>query len=1485
MVLRINTGYSPEYLLREVATGRENYYTDAVAEGEPPGRWWGAGAEQLGLTGLVEAQDMRAVYERYLDPRAEGFRDPKAWDTVPTLGHTGRKYATEQDLFDQALEREPDADPERRAQLWTEAGRSARHNVAFFDATFSVQKSITLVHTAFEAREVAARTAGNEEEAAAWGQLREAVEDSIWAGNNTGLTFLQQEAGYTRVGHHGGAAGRYADAHNFTVASFLQHDSREGDPQLHIHNGIFNRVQGPDGEWRTIDGRSLHRARPAAAALAERTTNERFTAAVGMLLATRPDGKAREVLGVAAEAMGIISSRRHQVTAKTAELVEAFEARHGKAPNSYQLERLAQTATLATRKGKSHEGTTREQLLDDVEARMRAEVDTNLSAIADTALAARPDELQANGWVPSEVIAVALHEVQQSKAVWTRADLIAALDRALPDYLAMSDGDDLTKLLSTLADDALASGGLGVQDAGPAAESEPDAYRLDNGRSAFTAPGSELYATPEHIHTERILAGAATVRDGAVMAGPSVERFLTGLAAEGVELGAAQEAAVRGVLTSGARVEVLVGPPGTGKSFVVGTLARAWTDPELTGGTPRRMFGLATAEAATEVLREQGLTARNTAHWLATQQRLTGGRGVDEDLEFALRAGDIVVVDESATADLSALAAVHRHVDAAGAGLLLAGDPRQLAAIGAGGGMDLVAGSGAPRYELNEARRFEAAWERDASLRLREGDPTALDDYHREGRLRDCGTVAEAEESAATAWLADTLDGKRSLLLVDENDAAARVSSQLRARLVELGLVEEDGVQLGLTGATAGVGDLVEARTIGHDLVGYEGNTRPPRTRELFRVVGVRDDGGLEVSTDLTRPARDAVARAASSGDGETGQRMVLSPRYVAQDLALGYAGTRYCGQGATVDSAHSVITYQTDAPAWLVGLTRGTADNVAHCATVIEVADPAQGGDAQRLHRSPKAIHADAVEAAQPDRSALAVSADSQEWAQSLQTLGERFSDVAHEAATGRTATWLDRLTDHGALTSEQRDQLAAEDGAATLTRILRRAEVAGHDPYELLHDTIAKQPLDGARNLANVVYGRLRDSGHDFTPRDDGWAGLVPALDDPQTSRYLHDLADHGDRRTADLGAQTAAEPPRWATDLLGPVPDADSDPEARAQWERRAGDVAGAREFNGHDSPTDADQPTDGSEIPADPTEVLGRAPRPGRVEAYASFHAGWTALGRPEADREELELSDGAHFSRIRAWDREQRTLPPYVAHELAGTRQAADDHRNTATLRRTEADAASEPDRAAELRAQAEKATADAAELDQRAGQLAEADRARNLALMAGAVTQQNAERSRLIVAQRGADRADDPPVTAEEWNAAHDAAQRDEEPHRDITDTDLSDDRDEHDQAHADRFSDDHLGKDEAAAVETDAEDIRDAADRDPVRAHVTHDRVAPSDESAENAERARRTLAELAARQAYEASQTAEEDRDVDLSQHDPFTDTTEDTDSAGDD
>src|SRR3954471_11860984 len=119
---------------------------------------------------------MRGGYERVLDRRGGGFTDLERWDAVATLGHAGRRYVSEDELYAAAVEREPYATPERRAELRTEAGKAARHNVAFFDVTFNVQKSVTLLHTAFEEQEVAARTGGDEETAQAWATFREAVE-------------------------------------------------------------------------------------------------------------------------------------------------------------------------------------------------------------------------------------------------------------------------------------------------------------------------------------------------------------------------------------------------------------------------------------------------------------------------------------------------------------------------------------------------------------------------------------------------------------------------------------------------------------------------------------------------------------------------------------------------------------------------------------------------------------------------------------------------------------------------------------------------------------------------------------------------------------------------------------------------------------------------------------------------------------------------------------------------------------------------------------------------------------------------------------------------------------------------------------------------------------------------------------------------------------------------------------------------------------
>jgi conjugative relaxase-like TrwC/TraI family protein len=1318
-VLRIHSGHSVDYLTREVAAGRENYYTGAVAEGEPPGRWYGAGAEALGLTGLVDHQDMQALYERFLDPRDERFGDPERWDEVPTLGHAGRKYPTAEELYERSLNAEPYADAERREQLRLNAEKAERHNVAFLDATYSVPKSITVLHAAFEAQEVKARNAGDEEAVAAWGAHRQAVEDAIWAGNNAAMDYLAEKAGYSRVGHHGGAAGRFVDAHDWVIASFFQHTSRSNDPQLHIHNAILNRVQGTDGVWRTLDGHALFRHRGVAAAVGERATEEHLARSLGIWVATRPDGKSREIVGIREQVLNLFSSRRRAITKATAELVRAFEARYGREPNPLELDRLQHQATLATRPRKSHDGETTEQRLDRMEAQLRAEIDTGLLQVATDVLNLAGKAPEPERWSPRAVIEAALADVQQTKAAWTAADLTRAISNALPDRLGDLDGAQIAELLDTLTAEGLRLATPLIPDR-PGTDALPDELRLADGRSAYDAPGAKLFATPEHVHSERMLAAGTTRRGAPTLTADAVTEFLTRLSSAGVELGADQAAAVRGVLTSGASVESLVGPAGTGKSFVVSVLNHAWTDPTLWDGQQRKVVGLAASQIATNVLAEEGLPARNIIRWLHVQQRLAEGSSHPDHLAWRLDPGDLVVVDESAMANLADLAAIHRITEEAEAKLLLTGDHRQLAAIGAAGGMQLAAEAG-HAYELTDARRFQHEWERAASLRLRNGDETVLGEYFKHGRVIDGESIEHTQQLAANAWLADTLAGKHSLLIVDTHEQAARLSAHLRAELVRLGRVEEDGVPLGQQQTVAGVGDLVQARLNGWHLAGYEGNRRGPINRDTYRVLATREDGGLVVAPVLGHDAAGDVL----------GEHLTLPGSYVAEHVALGYASTVHAAQGRTVDTAHSVTTHRTGHAALYVALTRGRDRNTTYVATRLVPDDAPTGTANQVRHHDPRTLLAAAFETADPEQSALATAVEAETDNRSIRTAAELFADAAELATAGRTSSWLDQLTADGILTPAQRSELAAEDGAANLNRLLRRAELAGHDPKSVLTDAITSRPLDDARQISNVIHHRISENVS-LDPVGDRYADWVPTVDNRAYQTYLHKLARAADRRRDELGAQVVEQQPQWAIEAFGPVP---TDEAERRLWRERAGAVAAHRELTGHD----------------DDTAALGAAPKAGQVETYASWRAAWRALDRPDADRDEAEMSDGQLQLRICAYEREKAWAPRYVANELAGTRQAADRHRQKAVTCAAEAADATDTAGRAQLGQEATDAAALADLLDARVGELEAVDEARALWWAHTAGTRAAADRAAAeLQARRAADGRTDREVTADE---------------------------------------------------------------------------------------------------------------------------------------
>lgn len=290
------------------------------------------------------------------------------------------------------------------------------------------------------------------------------------------------------------------------------------------------------------------------------------------------------------------------------------------------------------------------------------------------------------------------------------------------------------------------------------------------------------------------------------------------------------------------------------------------------------------------------------------------------------------------------------------------------------------------------------------------------------------------------------------------------------------------------------------------------------------------------------------------------------------------------------------------------------------------------------------------------------------------------------------------------------------------------------------------------------------------------------------------------------------------------------ASTDGPDRDAWVKRAGVVAAYRELRGHDHPDDA----------------LGGAPKPGQVEQYAAYRAAWTALGRPEIDQTEHELSNGQHRARIRAWEREQAWGPRYVGNELAGTRKAAAHHHGTATLRRAEAAGTADADRQARLHREADEAAALAETLDARVVELQQLDDARTDYLVHTAATRAAADRSRLLLAERNTDdAAPEQVVTAEEWLAVDRQARAEDDTHRAITEHDVPDERS------ADALDGDGVG--DASTADAAVPDLREVAAAEPAQTNEDVIRVPTAHETADALTSARRALAEIDARAALD--------------------------------
>ena len=983
------------------------------------------------------------------------------------------------------------------------------------------------------------------------------------------LAVIERDVARTRMGTNGVAQ---VETRGVIAAAFDHWDSRENDPNLHTHVVIANRVQGPDGRWRTLDSRAMHRA---AVAMSERYDNalaDRITERLGLGWEYRERGPRRnpayELSVVPQPLVQEFSRRADAIDAETDRLVEAYVQAHGHRPPTATILQLRQQATLATRQPKivrslsdlTDEWRQRaDRLLGPTDSPWMAQVGREAAVPAAVTDPLTPD-LRA-----SELAGQVLTALTAKRSTWTPWNVDAEASRLLRAH-RFDTPADRDRALAEIVDAVAARAVLLTP---PEQASTPEPLRRSDGSSAFRHHRAERYTSQVILDAERRLLAAGRDRTG-----PVTTTALEALQADGLHDD--QAMAVRSIASSGRVVDVLVGPAGSGKTRALASLRTAW---EREHG-PGSVIGLAPSAAAADVLAASlGMPTENTAKWLvehdaerdrlrridqiraalnaapepATAATLTRHleRLVGEVERWRFHPGQLVIVDEASLAGTLALDRIAACAGEAGAKLVCVGDWAQLSSIEAGGAFGLlVRERGQDVPELGAARRFVQEWERHASTRIRVGDASAVDAYAAHGRIHD-GDLDAVLESAYQAWSADEASGKRSLLLAADVETVRSLNARARAERVIHGLVEPEGTTL-RDGLKAGVGDRVVSRLNDRRLAVGTGWVK---NGDTWVVTQRHQDGALRVQ----RPAG--------------GPSVTLPAAYVAQHVELAYATTAYRAQGATVDTAHAIVAGPgLTREVLYVMLTRAREANHVYVSTERAV-EPLQGFSDEPVTAT--SVLRDALARLGDTASAHETQDAEREAAASIRTLAAEYETLAHLAQAPR---WLDLLSVSGLLPDDVQ-RVADSPAFGAFTSALRRAEAHGL-PVERALPALSRDVTDGAVDPAAVLHRRVErwvqtslEAGHGRRP--DLVCGLLPAakgVDDPQFARALDERMRLMERRADELldRAETADAP--WLRSLR---PHRDETASTQ-RWSAEARTVAAYRERNGISRPRSCTRP---------------------------------------------------------------------------------------------------------------------------------------------------------------------------------------------------------------------------------------------------------------------------------------------------------------------
>jgi conjugative relaxase-like TrwC/TraI family protein len=1028
-VMSAGKGY--QYLLKTVAAGDGDrsmatpltrYYTQV---GTPPGTWMGAGLASLGPDAPAAGDQVTELQLQHLIGQGQH----------PATGQTlGVRYYQPTPVATRIAIRIAKLDPALRGAAREEAirqidteehARPVRHPVAGFDYTFSVPKSVSVLWGLADAGTQALIVQAH----------HDTVADVI--------SLMEREVAATRVGARGRDGNSVAQAQvaGFLVTAYDHYDSRAGDPQLHTHCVISNKVMTTsDGRWRSLDSRPMHAATVAMSEHYNALLADRLTRLFGVLWETRDRGRNRnpswEIATVTEPLIREFSTRTGDIDSEKDRLIAAYIADHGHQPSAATILKLRQQATLATRPDKEIRSLA--ELTSQWRGRATQVLGEDPVPWAGEALAGSGHPiLRSDDFPDNTVVALAqdvVAHVSQKRSTWRRWNLHAEASRQTMAWRFATTHDRETLITRIVETAQTASVRLTPPDM-----PVPASFQQADGTSVFRPPHLTVFSSQALLAAENRLLELSRTLTAPALRIDDIRKVTAQPNREGIMLSSDQAEALATIAASRRIIDVLVGPAGTGKTTALAALRTAW---EITHG-PGSVVGLAPSATAAAVLAQDlSIATENTAKWL-TAHDLNGDTFTE---------GQLVIVDEASLAGTFTLDRITALAAQAGAKVLLVGDWAQLQAVDAAGAFNLLVSDRDDAPELADIHRFRASWEKVASLELRHGHPGAIDTYQAHGRITG-GTQDAMTEQAYQAWSADIAAGKASLLIADAHDTVGDLNQRARHERIMNEHVDPTRDITLTDGTRASTGDLVITRHNDRRLTA--GKTGWVRNGDRWTITHIHPDGAVTVRRAGYRH----------------GARVILPADYAANHLDLGYAVTAYRAQGITVDTTHTLATPATTREDLYVAMTRGRETNKTYVAT----------DHPDDTHTVPHPSDAETPTATAVLTGVLRNTGGELSAHQMIDAEGEQWGNIGQLAAefeTIATAAQRDRwvhLIRNSGLTDDQADQVTASVAFGPLCTELRTAEANGHDPANILSSAIGARPLDDAADTAAVLHHRV--------------------------------------------------------------------------------------------------------------------------------------------------------------------------------------------------------------------------------------------------------------------------------------------------------------------------------------------------------------------------------------------------------------------------